>query len=137
MNSEFNFALLAVLVGFFVAAFLAPWDSYFLGNFVYYWGSQLAVVGVSLIFKPRPIVLAGIATSLVIYLGAFGLWVHSLPARDAMVWLYYFLSLPGALGGAVVSTFVFPHKSSATASVAGLSTIAIVWAGAILFLWLY
>lgn len=64
--------LLSVLSGAAIAALLASKDSFFLGNFAFYWLPQAAVLAVLMFFVSRPAVFFGVAIVLAIYLGFLG-----------------------------------------------------------------
>lgn len=94
----------AVGIGVFVAAALAPWTQYFAGNFFYYWLPQLAVLMAMWFLKARPAALAGASLILAAYLYIFDWWFFANGRGDAMAWIGYLSSLPGALIGAVAAT---------------------------------
>lgn len=116
--------LFSMLAGVAAAAVLSPMDSFFAGNFAFYWVPQLAVLAALLFFSPRPAVLAGVAVTMAIYLILFGAWVFSRPQPESMAWLGYLFSLPGAGVGAIVGSIFINrgHHIRATA-VAAISVI--------------
>ncbi|MBI4996260.1 MAG: hypothetical protein HZC22_05045 [Rhodocyclales bacterium] len=107
--TEHRYVFAGVGLGLLVSVVLAwpaPAD-YVLANATFFWGSQLAVLAVIAFFRPSPLVIAGAAIALAIFLAAFGAWVFSLPHSEGEVWIGYVICLPGALIGAkLASDFV-------------------------------
>lgn len=94
----------ALLSGALVAAGLAPHDlKWFAPNFLYYWAPHLGVLVLLWTLRASHALIAGAAIALSIYLALFGAWVFSARHLDAMAWVGYLLSFPGALAGAVVA----------------------------------
>jgi hypothetical protein len=101
--TEFRIAIACVLVGLSVAVALSVGRYGFLMNMAFFWGSQLAVVACALLFKPRPITVAGLALALAVYLTAFATWAFTRIHPEELVWLGYSFSLPGAIVGAGIA----------------------------------
>ena len=106
VNQERWTAIACALLGIAVAALLSPKNSYFLGNFAYFSVPQLGVIGAAMLVRPRAACLAGIALAGAIYLAAFGIWQATHVRPEAMTWLGYFFSLPGALLGALAAAVI-------------------------------
>jgi hypothetical protein len=128
-------ALAGVLAGLLAATALSPRDAglrTFVANLVYSWGPQALVVGVLLAFRPRPAVIAGASLAMALHLVAFASWARTLPPREALAWLYYLFSFPGALVGAcaaaVLSRLRRPRAPAPRAGLvaAGLTLVGIV-----------
>jgi predicted membrane protein len=123
--SEKKIVAVCLTLGCFVSALLAPKDAYFLPNFLIFWGSQIVVLLVSLVVRPRAAVVAGTAFSLAVYLGLFGLWVN-----EAMAWLGYLFSLPGALFGALLAGGMERNRWSFDLDPLKVSLLAAAWVAA-------
>lgn len=103
-SRERRVALALVLVGFIVAMALSPLRHgarMFFWNFGWYWTPQALVLGVLLLFRPRAAVVAGAAAAMTLHFAGFHAWV-----REAMAWLFYLFSFPGALVGAASAALV-------------------------------
>jgi hypothetical protein len=99
IKSEMRLAVVCVSLGACASAALAPKDSFFFPNFLFFWGSQILVVALALAFRLRPAFVAGVALSLALYISLFGAWVFSRAHPESMAWLGYMFSLPGAVIG--------------------------------------
>lgn len=122
-------ATVSIGCGVAVSVFFSPKDEYFLGNFAYFWLPQAAIVGLLLVMRAHLAAVAACAVILAAYLAAFGAWVSTLPASQALVWLGYLFSLPGAAIGAFVAVFVpAPHAMQSTPGV-GLFAAALTFVG--------
>ena len=119
----------SVLAGVVVAALLSPKDAYFMGNFMFYWLPQGIVLAVLLFFVSRPAVLSAVAVVLAVYLALFGVWVFSRPNPEAMAWLGYLFSLPGAGLGAIAGALYVKRQSYERAIVAGSIAALFTFAG--------
>lgn len=86
---------------------LAPHDAFFLPNFSFYWGGQLAIIAVLFIARPSAAGVAAMAAVLAAILLVMGLWVqHRTGAHpDGLVWLIYPILLFGAALGGLVATW--------------------------------
>lgn len=83
------------IVGIASAAF-APFDAFFVPNFAFFFGSQLAILGLLVFYRPRPAVYAGVALTLSLCFVLFANW-----NKDALGWVLYVLCLPGPAIGTV------------------------------------
>lgn len=128
-GAEKRFAVVCVALGSCASVVLAPKDSYFLPNFLFFWGSQILVLAFALAFRPRAAVVAGIAFSLALYLGLFGAWVFTRTYPESMIWLGYVFSLPGAVVGAVLVALLLQRQPSFGPFAAALLAAASVAAG--------
>ena len=131
-NHERCVAVAGVLLGLCVSAALAPKNSFFFPNMAYFWGSQLAVLALTLPLKPRPAIIAGVSVALAVYLGAFGAWLFSRTHPESMAWLGYLCSLPGAALGALIATFSLRSRTAMNTLVIGLVAMSAVLLGAFL-----
>ena len=100
-NNEVMLAISCIAIGMAVAATLAPRDAFFLPNFLFFWGTQVAIIALAALLKPRPAVLGGVSLALAIYLGSFGAWLFTRTHPESMAWLGFVFSLPGAAIAAV------------------------------------
>lgn len=126
---EKQFAVACVALGSFVSAALAPKDSYFFPNFLFFWGSQVLILAFVLLFRPRAAVIAGIAFSLALYLGLFGAWIFTRSHPESMAWLGYVFSLPGAVVGAAIVASLPQRRSNLGSLALGLAAAASVAGG--------
>jgi hypothetical protein len=101
---------LAVVSGAVAAAFVAPWDSFFLANFAWYWLPQASVLLLLMfVVPPHYSFFGGVAVSLTIYFLLFAWWLFWRGA-ESMAWLGYLFSLPGAAIGAALSRLFLVMK---------------------------
>lgn len=128
-TAERKAVAICVGLGAATSAALAPKDSYFLPNFLFFWGPQILILALALFFRPRAAVIAGIAFSLAGYLTLFGLWAFWKPGADGMVWVGYLFSLPGAALGVLAASVLPAGRSGLTALAAGIISSLIVAAG--------
>lgn len=125
-------AIAAILGGLVVAAALSPFGHgprKFLWNFSFYWGPQGVVLAVLAVFRPRPAVVAGAAVAMALHFAAFDAWMGTLPAGEALAWLYYLFSFPGALAGAASAALVVRRRPAWSAPRAGALVGALTLAG--------
>jgi ABC-type Fe3+ transport system permease subunit len=120
-------AIASVAVGAAVSGFIAPKDSWFLPNLLFYWVPQLFVLAFFCLKPPRPAVFTGIALALSIYLALFAAWLLSRQRPESMAWLGYLFSLPGAVIGALVAIAWLDRKNELRAvnigAVVGTATL--------------
>jgi hypothetical protein len=107
-------ASLCVIIGVLVAAFIAPDDSSFYANFMFFWLPQAGIFVLLVIVYSRSAVISGAALVLAFYLAAFDSW-NSLSGPESMAWLGYLFSLPGAAIGAVVGAVNIKSKTAYSA----------------------
>ncbi|MFI0545783.1 MAG: hypothetical protein ACH34Y_02555 [Brachymonas sp.] len=129
IEKQVTAACLALGLG--LAAFLAKGDDYFFPNFAFYWGTQIFVLPLALLFRPRPAIVAGIGFSMALYLAMFHGWVFSDPSPDSMAWLFYWFSLPGAAAATLLGT-VTAKETGLNPLAAGASAAAFVALGIVL-----
>lgn len=127
--SEKRLAVVCVALGACASAALAPKDSYFLPNFLFFWGSQVLVLACAVAFRLRPAFVAGVAFSLALYLSLFGTWVFTRAHPESMAWLGYVFSLPGALVGLVAIASWLQQRQSVSPLASGVLSAASVAAG--------
>lgn len=96
--TERTAAWASLIPGLLLAGALAPND---LPNFLFFAGSQLAVLATVAASVPRPAVLAGVALVLPLYLVSFAAWLFGRVPPDSMAWLGYIIALPGAAVAAI------------------------------------
>jgi len=128
-HAERYAAIACVSLGLLVAVLLAPKNSFFLSNVGFYWASQLGVLALALLFKPRAAMVAGVALALAVYLAAFGAWLFTRTRPDAMAWLGYVFSLPGAVVGAIAAAALHGRRPGLRPLVAGIMAAALVLVG--------
>lgn len=80
----------------------------FLPNFLFFWMTQLIVVGSMVPFSKRPAAPCGVALALAIYVCLFVLWLAKQPFSDwnGFQFVIYALALPGGWIGAGISVAV-------------------------------
>lgn len=85
-------------LGLATAFVLAPKDDLiaFVGNVGWWWLPQLAILALLLVLRVRKSVVGGFATALAAYLLSYYVWLNWVGGPNAMAWLGYWFSLPGA-----------------------------------------
>lgn len=121
-------ATLGVGLGLAVAVWVTGKGEFFWENFAAYWLPQAAVLAVALLLKASREMLGGMAIAMALYLYLFHLW-----ASEAMAWLWYLFSFPGALIGALLAVFIASRTSFAGLAGFGSVTLGIVLNLVILF----
>lgn len=129
ISTEKRLAIAGMALGICVAGVLAPKDTYFFSNFLLFWGSQVLVLAFAFAFRQRAAVVAGIASSLALYLGLFGAWIFTRVHPESMAWLGYLFSLPGAVVGVILVAFLLKREPDFAPSTAGLLAFLSVAAG--------
>ncbi|BCJ07183.1 hypothetical protein PRtIB026_A30880 [Pseudomonas sp. RtIB026] len=132
-------ALVAVLWAMTSATLLTRFDEYFWGNFALLLAPHAIVLGVLLIFRGPWAVLAGAEIAMALFLSLFGLWFSTGGRAEAMAWLWYFFSFPGALAGGFLAML---RTRDTTPLIAVSLTASWVFAGmlvdlASVFLWVW
>lgn len=128
-NAERTFSYIGIILGATVSFLLAPKDQFFLPNFFFYWGSQLAVVASIFLLRPRPAIVAALSFVLATILLGFRIWVavRSRSNPDGLVWFLYLVLLFGAAIGGYGATWWCRGKSHftplQTACIAGVAAI--------------
>lgn len=115
-NSERTFAHIGIVLGFAASFVLAPKDEFFFPNFLFYWGSQLSVVVLILLLRPKPAVVTAMSVILVAILLGFKMWLWSRAdlKPDGLVWLLYLVLLFGAAIGGLGATWWLRRKRNLT-----------------------
>lgn len=106
-------AILVIFAGICTAIVIAPHNKHFLPNFLYYWGPQGIILSILYFGRIHLSVIAGSALIMTLHLIAYDIWI-SRPS-DAMAWLGYLFSIPGALVGALAFGLLmkkYPYKSA-------------------------
>ena len=130
---EVRIAIIGIAIGLAVSALVAPKDIlYFLPNALFYWVPQLCVLALICLLKPRPAVVGGVAIALALYLGAFYMWFFSIHHGDAMGWLGYLFSLPGALIGALFSIILLRSRPECTTLIACSVAVVFTFTGVLI-----
>ena len=108
LSPEWQATMASVLLGVCIAVAISPKDSFFLGNFIIYWGPQAVILIFLSLASRNHSVVASTAVILALYLAAFNFWVtsHIRPDPLALAWLGYLFSLPGAAIGATFGAFL-------------------------------
>jgi len=102
---EYLLLLIALLFGLIVAVVFAPKNNFFFGNFAYFWGPQAIIFLLIIVLRFRIGILTGCAFILAIFLLVFHSWVFSHDRPEALVWIFYLFSFPGAGVGAILAGF--------------------------------
>jgi hypothetical protein len=118
-RSEHIAAVSLVTAGLIVAAVLAPKNRFFLANFAWYWLPHAAVLGLLVLLKVRPAVVAGCALVLAAFLAGYGAWIFTRPQPEPLAWLGYLFSIPGAAIGALAAAVASKYRPALTALAAG------------------
>lgn len=131
---EHYIAVAALLVGIIAAVLIAPESSFFLPNFLYFWLPQGVVIALLSAFGIRPVAIAGCALAMTLHLIAYALWISS--PHDALAWIGYLFSVPGAFAGAFIFGMIMkraPDRSAlfvgTAASASALTGIGIIQIG--------
>jgi hypothetical protein len=130
-EKEYKLSYLGIALGACVAAALAPKDIFFFPNFAIFWGSQLLVLALLFLFRPRPAIVGGMAVALSIYLAIFGCWVFWRARPESMLWIFYLMSLPGAVGAILLGTANLMSRSRQSVLKAAFSGATLVSLGLI------
>jgi len=117
------FAVVLALMGA-VAAFLAPHNRYFLGNFVWYWLPLALVVALPVVAGAGRGIVVGCALALSGFLFAYHAWVQSLAHSEGLIWLGYLFALPGAVIGVFVGYLWCKLRPASVAIAAAIALIA-------------
>lgn len=128
-NVEKRIALGCVLLGLIVSVVFSPKDEFFLPNLAYFWGSQLGVLIFVLMCRPNAAIVSGVALVLASYLALYGTWVLNRAHADGLIWLGFFMSLPGAAAGGLLAANFLREKPRLIPLKAGSIAAAIVGAG--------
>ncbi len=102
MLTERTAAWASLVPGLALSIAFAPKDAWFLPNFQFYFFSQMAVVGIVALARPRGAVISGSALALALYFGAFATWVFTRTRPDGLIWLGYIFVVPAALAGILI-----------------------------------
>ena len=124
-----------LLISIIVAVFLSPKDTYFLGNFSYYWLPQAIVYTLLFALKFRLAIIAGAIIALTMSLIGYSMF------NDSMAWIGYIFIVPVGFFGsmsygiflkskekipfmeALVSAIFYPIVAIATAQFILCSTV--------------
>jgi len=111
---ESKFAGIGIALGFFVSCILALADGLFLPNFEFYWGSQLAVIVIIFLLRPRPAIIGVLSVYLAVMLIGFNAWlgIRSNLNADGGVWFLYLVLLVGATAGCVIAIYWLRKKKT-------------------------
>jgi len=111
---ERKFAVIGIALGFVVSCMLALRDELFLPNFEFYWGSQLVVIAIILLLRPRPAIVSALSVYLALMLIGFKAWlgIRSNLNADGGVWFLYLVLLIGATVGCLVGTYWLRKKKT-------------------------
>ncbi len=104
--NEKSITITFLLISIIVAIFLSPKNTYFLGNFLYYWLPQAIIYILLFVFKLRWAVIAGTALALTLSLIGYSMF------KDSMAWIGYMFILPAGLFGAMTYGFITKSKTS-------------------------
>lgn len=104
--NEKSTTMIFLLISIIVAIVLSPKNTYFLGNFLYYWLPQAIVFLLLFIFKLRLAVIAGAAIALTLSLIGYSMF------NDSMAWIGYIFIVPAGFLAAVSYGLVTKSKIS-------------------------
>jgi hypothetical protein len=133
-QSERTLSYVGIALGLLVSFALAPKDELFLQNFSFYWGSQLAVILLILLLRPRPAIVATLSFVLATILLGFRIWIatRSRYRPDGGVWFLYLVLLCGAAIGGLGSAWWCRSEISLTPARTVLITCIATIAGSCL-----
>jgi hypothetical protein len=127
------FGILAVVASAALAAALAFTHASFWSDWMFFWAPQAAVLALlSLMYQPPgPAIVAGTALALSAHLAVFALCAGFPHHGNLAGWLYYYIAMPGAAGGALLAATCFRdwqerHRSLVIARTAAVVAIGIV-----------
>lgn len=103
-NPDFKYVWLAMLVAFINACILSPWDKFFLGNMLYFFGPALVLFVLS--FWIRPVVVAGGIAAFATFALFFRALVFFDEGWGGLGWLIFVFSLPFGLCALILSAVV-------------------------------
>ena len=103
-------------MGAAVSSIVAPHDAFFLPNFAFFWGSQLAVIALLYLAEPRAAAVGAISVVAATILIGFRSWIwHRANSNpDGLVWMIDPVLLFGAAMGGVAATFRYGGTRSVT-----------------------
>ncbi len=128
-TAEKRIIVLCVAVGFAVALALAPKDSSFIPNFLFFWVPHLAILALLFPFKPHMGIYAGVSLALASYLAAFGAWLFAHRQPESMARLGYLFSPPGGVLGAFAAIYWQRRGAAAPYLLIGAAAFAFVLGG--------
>jgi len=126
---ETVFTIFCISIGVAVATYLSPKDSYFFGNFTFYWLPQAIVLAILFIARYKLPIICGTALILSAYLACFHLWLFSKPHPESMAWLGYIFSFPGAAIGALIAAPIAKHFEIKRSFLLGATALLITFVG--------
>ena len=103
---EKSIAVVFLLISIIVAIVLSPKNTYFLGNFLYYWLPQAIVVIVLLLLRLRLAVISGAVFALTLSLIGYSMF------NDSMAWIGYMFIIPVGFLGAMTYGLITKSKKS-------------------------
>ena len=111
---EQKFAAVGIVLGFVISCILAFRARPFLPNFEIYWGSQLVVILIISLWRPRPAIVGTLSLCLALILIGFKTWLSSRSnaSADGLVWLLYLVFLAGAAVGTVIGIYWLRGKQA-------------------------
>lgn len=126
---EIIFTIFCIAIGISVATYISPKNSYFFGNFIFYWLPQALVLAIIFIARYKFPIICGVALLLSVYLACFHLWVFSNSQPESMAWLGYIFSLPGAAIGALLSAPIVKYCEIKRSFMLGATALLITFVG--------
>ena len=126
---EITFTIFCISIGVAVATYFSPKDSFFLGNFSFYWLPQAVVLAILFIARYKLAIICGTALILSAYLACFHFWRFSKPHPESMAWLGYVFSFPGAAVGALFSAPIAKYFKIEGPFVLGVTALLITLVG--------
>lgn len=102
---------IVVIISIVVAVSLAPKNSYFITNFLYYWTPQAVIVGLLFGFRVRLSVITGTLISMILTLLSYYIWISSsTDPSAATAWIGYFFVITGAFTGSFIYGLLIRNK---------------------------
>ena len=111
---ERKFAVTGIALGFVISCILALRDELFLPNFEFYWGSQLVVIAIVFLLRPRAVIISSLSVYLALMLIGFKAWlgIRTDLNADGGVWFLYLVLLIGTTMGCVIGAYWLGKRKS-------------------------
>lgn len=119
--SEKKVACLMMVVSAIVAAKFSPIDFYFVDNFSFFFGSQIAILALLLFFKPRAAIYTGVIAALSLCFVLFYSW-----NKESLGWVLYVFGIPGPAIGVIAIGFSKRYWNTTNAAMAALVAAIVV-----------
>ena len=120
-TNEHSVTKIIVLLGVIAAIVIAPKNEFFLPNFLYFWLPQGIIIGLLFVIKIDHRAIAGCAIIMTLHLIIYSLWISS--PHNALAWLGYFFSIPGAFVGAFIFDITAKKLQYNSSMVVGIGSL--------------